>query len=234
VDLPVPDLPEVVSPHLQGICSSGATGAAPMPPSLVRRWAGLIGAERIVMAYGSTEGFGLTSPRGDEWMSHPGSAGRPPPGTQVKILGDDEQELPAGQIGDVFLKSARAGRSRYLGNVPQARRTADGFATMGDLGHLDSDGSLYLADRRSDLIITGGANVFPAEVESALIDHPKVADVVVIGLRDPQWGRRVHAVIEPADHQSPPTAQEVIGYARGRARGLQGARDDRDHRRDPA
>jgi bile acid-coenzyme A ligase len=191
-------------------------GAAPMPPSLVRRWAGLIGAERIVMAYGSTEGFGLTSLRGDEWMSHPGSVGRPLPGTQVKILGDDEKELPAGQIGDVFLKSARAGGSRYLGNVAQARRTADGFATMGDLGHLDSDGYLYLADRRSDLIITGGANVFPAEVESALIDHPKVADVVVIGLRDPQWGRRVHAVIEPADHRSPPTAQEVIGYAKGR------------------
>src|SRR5262249_15526726 len=73
-----------------------------------------------------------------------------------------------------------------------------------------------LADRRSDLIITGGANVFPAEVESALIDHPKIADVVVIGLRDPQWGRRVHAIIEPADHASPPTAPEGIGYAKGR------------------
>jgi bile acid-coenzyme A ligase len=191
-------------------------GAAPMPPSLVHRWAGLIGAERIMMAYGSTEGFGLTALRGDEWMSHPGSVGRPLPGTEVKILGDDERELPAGEIGDVFLKSARAGGSTYLGDVPQARRTADGYATMGDLGHVDADGYLYLADRRSDLIITGGANVFPAEVESALIGHPKIADVVVIGLRDPQWGRRVHAVIEPADPASPPTAPEVIGYARAR------------------
>jgi bile acid-coenzyme A ligase len=191
-------------------------GAAPMPPSLVHRWAGLIGAERIMMAYGSTEGFGLTALRGDEWMTHPGSVGRPLPGTEVKILGDDERELPAGQIGDVFLKSARTGGSTYLGNVAQARRTADGFATMGDLGHLDEDGYLYLADRRSDLIITGGANVFPAEVESALIDHPKVADVVVIGLRDPQWGRRVHAIIEPADHASPPAAAEVIAYAKSR------------------
>jgi bile acid-coenzyme A ligase len=191
-------------------------GAAPMPPSLVRRWAGLIGASRIVMAYGSTEGFGLTALRGDEWMTHPGSVGRPLPGTEVKILGDDDQELPAGEIGDVFLRSARAGGSRYLGDVPQARRTADGFATMGDLGHLDADGYLYLADRRSDLMITGGANVFPAEVESALIDHPKIADVVVIGLRDPTWGRRVHAIVEPADHAAPPTAQEVIAYAKGR------------------
>jgi bile acid-coenzyme A ligase len=191
-------------------------GAAPMPPSLVHRWAGLIGAERVMMAYGSTEGFGLTALRGDEWMSHPGSVGRPLPGTQVKILGDDERELPAGQVGDVFLKSARAGGSTYLGNVPQARRTADGFATMGDLGHLDRDGYLYLADRRSDLIITGGANVYPAEVESALIDHPQIADVVVIGLRDPQWGRSVHAIIEPADPRSPPSAHEVIAYAKSR------------------
>jgi bile acid-coenzyme A ligase len=87
---------------------------------------------------------------------------------------------------------------------------------MGDLGYLDSGGYLYLADRRSDLIITGGANVFPAEVESALIDHQKIADIVVIGLRDPEWGRRVHAIIEPADPASPPTAQEVIAYAKSR------------------
>lgn len=191
-------------------------GAAPMPPSLVHRWAGLIGAERIVMAYGSSEGFGLTALRGDEWMTHPGSVGRPLPGTEVKILGEDERELPPGETGDVFLRSAREGGSSYLGDVPQARRTADGFATMGDLGHLDADGYLYLADRRADLIISGGANVFPAEVESALIDHPKIADVVVIGLKDPEWGRRVHAVIEPTDPGSPPTAEEVRIYAKAR------------------
>jgi bile acid-coenzyme A ligase len=191
-------------------------GAAPMPPSLVHRWAGLIGVERIVMAYGSTEGFGLTGLRGDEWMAHPGSVGKPLPGTEVKILGDDQQELRPGEIGDVFLRSARSGGSTYLGNVAQARRTADGFATMGDLGHLDDEGYLYLADRRSDLIITGGANVFPAEVESALIDHPQIADVVVVGLRDPEWGRRVHAIIEPADPAAPPTAEEVVAYAKSR------------------
>src|SRR5258708_39927521 len=105
-------------------------------------------------------------------MSQPGRVGRPLPGRLVKILGDDEKELPAGQIGDVFLKSARAGGSKYLGDVPQARRTADGFATMADLGHLDPDGYLYLADRRSDLIITGGANAFPAEVGAPLLDPP--------------------------------------------------------------
>ncbi|MCL2585583.1 MAG: AMP-binding protein [Streptosporangiales bacterium] len=191
-------------------------GAAPMPPSLVHRWVGLIGAGRIVMAYGATEGFGLTGLSGEEWMRHPGSVGRPLPGTEVRILDDGERELPPGEIGEVFLRSGGTGGSTYLGDVPQARRTADGFATMGDLGHLDADGYLYLADRRSDLIITGGANVFPAEVESALIDHPRVADVVVLGLKDPEWGRRVHAVIEPADPGSPPEAEEIRDYAKAR------------------
>jgi bile acid-coenzyme A ligase len=84
------------------------------------------------------------------------------------------------------------------------------------MGYVDADGYLYLVDRRVDMIITGGANVFPAEVEAALIDHPKIADVVVIGLRDPEWGRRVHALIEPADPADPPTFEEVRAYAKAR------------------
>jgi bile acid-coenzyme A ligase len=190
-------------------------GAAPMPPSLVHRWAGLIGAERIMMAYGGSEGFGITTLRGDEWLAHPGSVGRPLADTQVKVLGDDGQDLPPGQLGEIFLRSSLTG-STYLGNVPQARRTPDGFATMGDLGHLDADGYLYLADRRVDLIVSGGANVFPAEVESALIGHPEIADIVVIGLKDPEWGRRVHAIIQPSDPASPPSAEEVRTYAKTR------------------
>jgi bile acid-coenzyme A ligase len=84
------------------------------------------------------------------------------------------------------------------------------------MGYLDEDGYLYLIDRRVDLIITGGANVFPAEVEQALSDHPKIADVVVVGLRDPEWGRRVHAIIEPADPTAPPTQEDVVAYAKSR------------------
>lgn len=84
------------------------------------------------------------------------------------------------------------------------------------MGYLDDDGYLYVVDRRVDLIISGGANVFPAEVESALIDHPKVADVVVIGLRDPEWGRRVHALIEPTSPDDAPTLEDVRAYAKSR------------------
>jgi bile acid-coenzyme A ligase len=84
------------------------------------------------------------------------------------------------------------------------------------MGYLDEDGYLYLVDRRIDVIITGGANVYPAEVEAALIDHPAIADVVVIGLRDPEWGRRVHAIIEPAQPAIPPAPADVIRYAKTR------------------
>jgi bile acid-coenzyme A ligase len=124
--------------------------------------------------------------------------------------------LPAREIGEIYLRSGSYAGYRYLGGAPRMRTTEDGFATAGDMGYLDEDGWLYLVDRRADMIITGGANVFPAEVEAALIDHPGIADVVVIGLRDPEWGRRVHAVIEPADPAVPPSASEVIGYAKSR------------------
>jgi bile acid-coenzyme A ligase len=94
--------------------------------------------------------------------------------------------------------------------------TVDGFATVHDMGWLDEDGYLYLADRRVDMIVTGGANVFPAEVEAALADHPGVADIVVLGLSDDEWGRRVHAVVEPADPAAPPTFDDLASYAKSR------------------
>jgi len=191
-------------------------GAAPMPPSLVHRWAGLIGAERILMAYGMTEAIGITALRGDEWMAHEGSVGRGHRGTEVRVLDEVGVEVPVGETGEIYLKSPSYGGSDYLGDAPQLRTTADGFQTVGDMGHVDEDGYLYIADRRVDMIITGGANVFPAQVEQALIDHPKVADVVVIGLQDDEWGRRVHAIVEPADPADPPTADEVIAYAKAR------------------
>ncbi|MCX4831227.1 AMP-binding protein [Streptomyces sp. NBC_01016] len=191
-------------------------GAAPMPPALVHRWADLIGAERIVMAYGMTEGLGITALRADEWMTHQGSVGRPLRATELRILDADGKEVPVGGTGDIYLRSPRYHGYEYLGDAPGLKTTPDGFQTAGDVGYLDADGYLYLLDRRVDIIISGGANVFPAEVEAALIDHPAIADVVVIGLRDPDWGRRVHALIEPRDPAAPPTHEEVVAYARSR------------------
>ncbi|HUN31848.1 MAG TPA: AMP-binding protein [Trebonia sp.] len=211
----IADLPRIDDRDLSSL-EFFIQGAAMMPPQLTHRWAKLVGPERIIMAYGMTEGLGLTALRGDEWMSHQGSVGRGIRGTEVRILADDGTELPAGQIGEIFLRTPHVAGYRYLGTVPRMKTTEDGFATAGDMGYLDEQGYLFLADRRVDMIVTGGANVFPAEVEAALIDHPAIADVVVIGLRDPQWGRRVHAIIEPADPAAPPAPSDVIAYAKSR------------------
>ena len=207
-------------------------GAAPMPPSLVERWIELIGAERILMAYGMTEALGITALRGDEWLQHRGSVGLPQRGTEVHILGPDGAELPAGETGDIYMQAPAYGGSTYLGAGSLDVNT-DGLATVGDMGHLDDDGYLYLADRRVDLILSGGANVFPAEVEAALIDHPAVADVVVIGLRDPEWGQRVHAIIEPKEGVAAAVVRRRRGLRQVTPRRVQGAEVGRDRRRHP-
>jgi bile acid-coenzyme A ligase len=191
-------------------------GAAVIPPALVHTWFDLIGLARVFMAYGMTEQLGLTALRGDEWLAHPGSVGRGFRGTEVRILREDGTEAATGECGEIYLRSPMTGFYAYLGGAALLPATGDGFVTAGDLGHVDADGYLYIADRRLDLIISGGANVYPAEVESALADHPGIADVVVVGLRDPEWGQRVHAILEPVDAASPPTPEDVIGYARQR------------------
>jgi bile acid-coenzyme A ligase len=211
----VADLPGVDDRDLSSI-DWILQGAAPMPPSLVHRWAGLIGADRILMVYGMTEGLGFTGLLGDEWMAHQGSVGRGVRSTEIRILDGTGQDQPAGEIGEIYLRSPLSAGYRYLGDAAPRDRTDDGFATVGDLGYLDADGYLFLVDRRVDMIVSGGANVYPAEVETALIDHPGIADIVVVGLSDADWGRRVHAIVEPADPMSPVAEADVIAYAKRR------------------
>ena len=208
-------------------------GAAAIGPALVRRWIDLIGAERLFMAYGMTEGLGSCSLRADEWLARPGSVGRGYRGTEVRIVGDDGAPLGPDEIGDIYLRSPGAGLYKYLGAADRLVTTDDGFATAGDLGWVDADGYLFMADRRVDMVVTGGANVFPAEVESALIEHPGIADVVVIGLADPEWGRTC-----PRHRAGRRPRGAADGRRRDRLRQepprvLQGPQDRRVHRRDP-
>ena len=191
-------------------------GAAVMPHALLRTWFDLLSPEQVVMAYGMTEGLGITALRGDEWLAHPGSVGRGFRDTEVRILDQQGQPVSPGELGEVYLRSPMSAGYRYLGGAPLLPSTPDGFRTAGDIGHLDADGYLYIADRRSDMIITGGANVFPAEVECALAEHDAIADIVVIGLSDPEWGHRVHAVIQLADSSASLTERDVIAYAKTR------------------
>jgi bile acid-coenzyme A ligase len=191
-------------------------GAAVMPAALLHKWFELLSPEQVVMAYGMTEQLGLTALRGDEWLRHPGSVGRGFRDTEIRIVGADGRVLGPGELGEIYLRSPMSAGYRYIGGAPPLPTTPDGFGTAGDIGFLDSEGYLYFADRRTDMIVTGGANVYPAEVESALAEHSGVADVVVIGLTDPEWGRRVHAVVQAVDPANPPSEQEIIAYAKGR------------------
>lgn len=191
-------------------------GAAVMPAALLMTWFKLLSPEQILMAYGMTENFGVVALRGDEWLKHRGSTGRGFRDTEIKILDREGLEVPTGELGEIYMRSPVREIYRYIGGAPPLACTPDGFHTGGDIGRVDEDGYVYVTDRRVDMIVTGGANVFPAEVEAALAEHDDIADVVVLGLKDPEWGRRVHAVVQPIEPANPPTEQQVIDYAKAK------------------
>ena len=191
------------------------TGAS-CPPVVKQAWIELIGAERVYEAFGGSELIGTTFIRGDEWLAHRGSVGRPISADLI-VIGNYGMELPAGEIGEIFMRSHRPGPSyEYLGAASPSRR-ADGFESLGDLGWVDDDGYLFIADRRVDMIVTGGENVYPAEVENVLLAHPGVVDAVVIGIPDADWGRRVHALVQT--NAVAPTIEELLAYSRSHLSG---------------
>ncbi len=192
------------------------SSAAPCPDWLKRFWIDLIGAEKVYEVYGSTEGIGATIIRGDEWLEHPGSVGKPVR-CEMKILDESGRDVAPGEVGEIYMRplDGRTPTFEYIG-ATDLKSTPDGFKSISDLGWVDDDGFLYIADRRTDLIVTGGANVYPAEVEGALSDHPALADVAVIGVPDEEWGRRVHAVVQVVDPTNPPSTRELDAHCRER------------------
>lgn len=211
----VAQLPDVASRDFSSI-QWVMQGASALPPWVAHVWFDLIGPERFFMAYAASEGVGTIACRGDEWMSHPGTLGRGWRGAEVRILGPDKNVLPPGEIGDIYLRPPHGIGYTYLGTERSAEVTAEGFTTVGDMGWMDEDGFVFLADRRVDMIVTGGSNVFPAEVEVALSEHPGIADVVVVGLPDETWGKRVHAIVQRAEAAPQLSAGDVIGFGRDR------------------
>jgi bile acid-coenzyme A ligase len=190
--------------------------AAPCAPWLKRAWIDRLGTSRVREFYSASEQLGFTILDGDEWLAHPGSVGRPV-NSELRILDDDGNELPPGEVGEIFMKIAGTDGPifEYLGEQ-QPRVTPDGLASVGDLGWVDADGYLYIADRRTDLIITGGANVYPAEVEAVLSERLDVRDCVVVPVPSEEWGNQVHAIIEPADPANPPSVDDLIAHCRSR------------------
>jgi len=191
-------------------------GAAPCPLEVKRRmldWWGPV----VTEYYAATEGGG-TAISGEEWLKKPGSVGLPWPGSTIKILDDEGTELPAGETGTVYMKM---GDSKFEYHKDRAKtdkaRVGDLF-TLGDVGHLDEDGYLFLHDRKADLIISGGVNIYPAEIEGELVMHPKIADVAVFGVPHEDWGEAIKAVVEPADGVEPSDelTAEILEYAASR------------------
>jgi bile acid-coenzyme A ligase len=168
--------------------------AEPCPPWLKEVWIEWIGPEALWELYGGTEGQSATVLNGVEWLERRGSVGRPNSG-EMKICDDEGNDLPPGEIGEVWMRAT--GREtptyRYIGAEAESR---DGWECLGDIGWMDADGYLYLADRRTDMILVGGANIYPAEVEAAINEHPLVGSCAVIGLPDDERGSRVHAIVE--------------------------------------
>jgi bile acid-coenzyme A ligase len=169
----------------------------PCAPWLKRAWIDWLGPDRIIEVYAGTEGQGITFISGREWLAHPGSVGRAIRGSRFQVQDETGELVPPGVVGEVFLMPAGGPGStyHYVGATPRSR---DGWESLGDLGHYDEDGYLYLDDRSTDCIVSGGANIYPAEVEGALEAHPGVRSCAVIGLPDDDLGQRVVAVVEVA------------------------------------
>ncbi|MCA0239267.1 MAG: AMP-binding protein [Proteobacteria bacterium] len=173
--------------------------------------------------YGGSENVGVTFIGAAEWLQHPGSVGRPITG-EVHIVAEDDPdtELPAGEVGLVYFGGGVG--FEYHGDPGKTRGAYNGrgWGTYGDMGHVDADGYLYLSDRRSDLVISGGVNVYPQEVENVLLEHPQVADAGVIGRRDAEFGQRVTAVVQlkPGVAPSEATGAALVAWCRERLSGI--------------
>jgi long-chain acyl-CoA synthetase len=192
-------------------------GAAPCPVTVKQRlieWLGPI----VVEYYAATEGVG-TMVDSPTWLVHPGTVGRPMVPELVKVADENGVALAPGEVGLVFLRTQAATRFDYYGD---ADKTADAYRgdhfTLGDMGYMDSEGYLYLTDRSANLIISGGVNIYPAEIDAILLQHPAVGDVATIGVPDEEWGESVKAVVQLVEGIEPSAelASELLAFCRDR------------------
>lgn len=177
-------------------------GAAPIAPDIKQQmiaWWGPV----LVEYWGASESGIITRVDSADWLAHPGTVGKPLPQYELSVRDEEFHNLPVGSVGELYAR--RGGQARpfaYFGDDAKTESCYRGdWFSLGDMGWLDAQGYAYIADRRSNLIISGGVNIYPAEVENALLAHPAVADAVVMGLDDPEWGKTVHAIIQPVDAQ---------------------------------
>jgi len=192
-------------------------GAAPCPVEVKRAlldWLGPV----VFEYYAATEGWGsFVTP--EEWLERPGSVGKPDPG-QVEIRDDDSKAVASGSVGTIYLKApdddTRFDYFKDDGKTASAYDDAGGYFSLGDVGYLDEEGHLFLCDRSADVIISGGVNIYPAEVDAVLLGHPGVADACCVGVPNEEWGEEVRAVVELRDGTpaSEGLAEELVSRCR--------------------
>jgi long-chain acyl-CoA synthetase len=204
-------------------CSSTRTmihAAAPCPPDVKRRMLDWWG-DSIYEYYAATEGGGtIVAP--EEWRKYPGTVGKAWPTAEIRIFDDDGNQLPTGEQGTVYMLLGETTKFEYKGDTEKTRKnrinTDDGktFFTVGDVGYLNEEGYLFLCDRKIDMIISGGANIYPAEIENVLLAHPKVVDAAVFGIPHDDWGEEVKAVVEVAEgvDSDDSLTEELLAYCR--------------------
>jgi long-chain acyl-CoA synthetase len=206
--------PEVRARYDVSTLRSVLHGAAPCPVPVKRRmieWLGPV----VWEYYAATEGSGCYVDSAT-WLARPGTVGKPADG-QAMVGDADGQAMPAGETGLVYLKAPAVGRFEYFNDAGKTASTYRGeYFTLGDMGYVDDDGYLFLTDRSANLIISGGVNIYPAEVDAVLLEHPAVGDAATIGLPDDEWGERVVAIVElqPGRVPSPEMADELVEHCR--------------------
>ncbi len=195
-------------------------GAAPCPEHVKRAMLGWWGP-CVEEYYAASEGGGTFAPAAD-WLKKPGTVGRPWPISEVAVLDDDGNRLPPGELGTVYLNMKTGGFHYHKDEAKTRGNRIGDFFTVGDLGYLDEDGYLFLRDRKIDMIISGGVNIYPAEIESALLTHPAVADAAAFGIPHDDWGEEVKAVVEPAPGHPPgeALAQDILDHCAQRLAGF--------------
>lgn len=190
------------------------TGAA-CPVEVKRKmieWLGPI----LFEAYGATESGSTNVITSEEWLGHPGSVGRTVPPFEALIVGEHGEPVGPGQVGQIYFRDTTGRGLRYHNDAgkTEAAHREPGVFTLGEIGYVDDDGYLYITDRSSDMVVSGGVNIYPAETEKVLVTHPGVADVAVIGVPNAEMGEELKALVIPADPADPPAVADLDDLCR--------------------
>ncbi len=179
---------------LEGVTHGGSACAPEVKRAMIDWWGPILWE-----TYGSTEASLIAAVGSEDWLRFPGTVGRALPGTSIRILDEEGRILPPGQVGEIFVNSGPNALPFTYHNMPEerARVERDGHITNGDMGYLNEEGFLFVTDRKRDMVISGGVNIYPAEIEAVLITHPDVADCAVFGVPDPEYGEALVAAVQP-------------------------------------